>query len=279
MKQIIKKVVILQFLFFLLFYFTLHNKETSDIIINSLILFIKKVFPNLLPSLVLTELLILNNLPYYLNKYFKINSNTYIFIMSLLTGCPSNAIMVKNMLNKGNITLDNAEKILAFTQFNNPIFLYNMLILTFNKTFALKTIILNYLISFILFFFLGRDKKRVKIDYLNDSFSSTLVKATKNSLNTLLLIMGTLIVFNIIPLNNLAFKGLLELTSGLNNLKLINTSLVLKKALANIYISFGGVCILMQIKSILNDTSIKYKYYFKYRLIHLIIYTLLSCFI
>lgn len=199
--------------------------------------------------------------------------------MSLLTGCPSNAIMIKNMLHNGNITLDNAEKILAFTQFNNPIFLYNMLIITFNKDFVLKTIILNYIISFILFFFLGRDKKRIKIDYVNENFASSLVKATKNSLNTLLLIMGTLIVFNIIPLNNLAFKGLLELTNGLNNLKLLNISLVLKKALASIYISFGGLCILMQIKSILNDTSIKYKYYFKYRLLHLIIYTLLSCFI
>lgn len=279
MKQIIKKAIILQFLFFLLVYFTLHNKETSTIIINSLILFITKVFPFLFPSLVLTELLILNSLPYYLNKYLKINSNTYIFIMSLLTGCPSNAIMIKNMLHNGNITLDNAEKILAFTQFNNPIFLYNMLIMTFNKDFVLKTIILNYIISFILFFFLGRDKKRIKIDYVNENFASSLVKATKNSLNTLLLIMGTLIVFNIIPLNNLAFKGLLELTNGLNNLKLLNISLVLKKALASIYISFGGLCILMQIKSILNDTSIKYKYYFKYRLLHLIIYTLLSCFI
>lgn len=279
MKQMIKKAVILQFLFFLLVYFTLNSLETSKLIINSLTLFITKVFPFLFPSLVLTELLILNNLPFYLNKYFKINANTYIFIMSLLTGCPTNAIMIKNMLKDNNITLDSAEKILSFTQFNNPIFLYNMLKLTFAKDFVLKLIILNYLISFILFFFLSKNKKRIKISYINESFPSSLVKATKNSLNTLMLIMGTLVVFNIIPISNLALKGLLEITTALNNLNLLNLTLIFKKALASIYISFGGLCILMQIKSILNDTPIKYKYYFKYRLIHLIIYTLFSCFI
>lgn len=279
MKQIIKNVVILQFLFFLLIYFTINSHEISNLVINSLILFITKVFPFLFPSLVLTELLILNNLPYYLSKYFKINSSTYIFIMSLLTGCPSNAIMIKNMLKNNNISLESAEKILAFTQFNNPIFLYNILIINFPKDFVLKLIVFNYIISFILFFLFGRDKISVKITYVKENFSSTLVKATKNSLNTLLLIMGTLIVFNIIPVGNIAFKGLLELTNGLNNLSIIETTITLKKALTSIYISFGGLCILMQIKSILNDTLIKYKYYFKYRLIHLVIYVLLSCLI
>lgn len=279
MKQIIKNAVILQFLFFLLIYFTLNSHEISTLVINSLTLFITKVFPFLFPSLVLTELLILNNLPYYLSKYFKVNSSTYIFIMSLITGCPSNAIMIKKMLDNNSISLENAEKILSFTQFNNPIFLYNILLSTFSKDYILKIIVLNYLISFVLFFLFGRTKKKVEINYIKESFSSSIVKATKNSLNTLLLIMGTLIIFNIIPIKNLAFKGLLELTNGLNNLSLIKTTLTLKKALASIYISFGGFCILMQIKSILNDTPIKYKYYFKYRLIHLVIYVLLSCFI
>lgn len=279
MKQIIKNVVILQFLFFLLIYFTLNSREVSTLVINSLTLFITKVFPFLFPSLVLTELLILNNLPYYLSKYLKISSSTYIFIMSLLTGCPSNAIMIKKMLENKSISLESAEKILSFTQFNNPIFLYNILLTTFPKDYVLKIIILNYLISFILFILFGKTKNKVEIKYVKESFSSSIVKATKNSLNTLLLIMGTLIIFNIIPVQNLAFKGLLEITNGLNNLKLIDTTITLKKALSSIYISFGGLCILMQIKSILNDTSIKYKYYFKYRIIHLVIYVLLSCII
>ncbi|MGM9834488.1 MAG: hypothetical protein ACI31M_01755 [Bacilli bacterium] len=277
MKYIIKKCLILTLLFLFLFYIITNSTIVSNDIINSLIMYYEKVFPFLFPSIVITNLLIYNNFPYYLAKYFKISSKTYILLMSLLTGCPSNAVMIRKMLNDNNLSLDNAEKVISYTQFNNPIFLYNILNFSLPKDYSLAIIIINYLSSFIILFLLqSKEKKPTNIIKTNYSISQSLTLAINNTIETLILILGTIIFFNIIPLKK-PFKGLLEITNGLNNLPYLLISTNFKAFLAIIYISFGGLCIIMQIKSIMSDTLITYKYYFKYRIIHLLLSMLLFC--
>lgn len=277
MKYIIKKCLILTLLFLFLFYIITNSTIVSNDIINSLIMYYEKVFPFLFPSIVITNLLIYNNFPYYLAKYFKISSKTYILLMSLLTGCPSNAVMIRKMLNDNNLSLDNAEKVISYTQFNNPIFLYNILNFSLPKDYSLAIIIINYLSSFIILFLLqSKEKKPTNIIKTNYSISQSLTLAISNTIETLILILGTIIFFNIIPLKK-PFKGLLEITNGLNDLTYLLIPTNLKAFLAIIYISFGGLCIIMQIKSIMSDTLITYKYYFKYRIIHLLLSMLLFC--
>lgn len=272
MKHINKNLLILGTFLLLLYYIFTNNTFVASNIIDSLLMFATKVFPFLFPSIVLTNLLILNNLPYYLCKYFKINSCNYVFIMSLITGCPSNAIMIKNLLKEDNISVEEAEKVLCYTLFNNPLFLYGILSSTFSKTVVLKIIFINYLANFIIYFLLhNKNNNKYTVKYLNIDLSSSIIESISLAIGTLTMILGTITFFNIIPINNDIFKGLIELTKGLNllnSLHLLNTTKVI---LASIYISFGGLCILIQIKSILKDTPIKYKYYFKYRLIHLLI--------
>ena len=276
MKHINKNIIILPILLILLYYILTHSIMISINIYESLNMFITKVFPFLFPSIVLTNLLILNNFPYYLSKYFKIKAPTYIFIMSLITGCPSNAIMIKNLLNKNDIDIETAEKILCCTLFNNPIFLYNNLLLSFNKYISIKIIIINYIVSFLIFILLNKNNNHIEIKYIQNKFSNTIVTSIQNAINTLLMIMGTIIFFNMFSINSDILKGLIELTKGLNILPNLNIINHFKIFLAALYISFSGLCILLQIKSILADTSIKFKYFFKYRLIHLILVMLLN---
>lgn len=275
MKYIIKKCLVLTVLFLFLFYILVNSSIVANNIINALIMYYEKVFPFLFPSIVITNLLIYNNFPYYLAKFFKINAKTYIFLMSLLTGCPSNAVIIKKLLDDNSLSLEDAEKVICYTQFNNPIFLYNILKLSLPKNYCLSIIIINYLASLIILLLLRSNNiEKAKITKLNYSLSKSLSLAIKSTIDTLILILGTIIFFSIIPCKN-EFKGLLEITSGLNYLHFIISSFNLKALLAIIYISFGGLCIIMQIKSILNDTSLTYKYYFKYRLFHLLISMLL----
>ena len=96
-------------------------------------------------------------------------------------------------------------------------------------------------------------------------------------MDTLLMILGTLIVFNIIvnilPINNLLlkniFNGLLEITTALNGIKYLSINTNFKILLSIIYLSFGGISIHTQIKSILPDTN--YKLFLKNKLLSILI--------
>ena len=91
------------------------------------------------------------------------------------------------------------------------------------------------------------------------------------------MILGTLIFFNIIinliPIKNLLLKniinGFLEITTALSSMKNINIKNNIKVILSIIYLSFGGLSIHTQIKSILPDTN--YKLFLKNRILAIFI--------
>ena len=93
-----------------------------------------------------------------------------------------------------------------------------------------------------------------------------------------ILMLITVIIWG---LDNVLIKnilnGLLEITTGLANLKNINISINFKIILSIIYLSFGGVSIHTQIKSILPDTN--YNLFIKSRLICMLISIILTIFI
>ena len=80
---------------------------------------------------------------------------------------------------------------------------------------------------------------------------------------------------NLIIEKNLFFKtilsSILEITNGLNNLANINLTSKIKEIIGISTISFGGLSIHTQIKAILEETEIKYKCFFKGRIMHTII--------
>ena len=92
-------------------------------------------------------------------------------------------------------------------------------------------------------------------------------------------IMGIIIFFKIIldlvmTKNNVLIsllKGLIEVTSGLNTLTLINTKVIIKEIISYIIISFMGFSIQMQISTILENYNINYKYFYLSRLFLIIL--------
>ena len=67
-NKILKLIIYLTFLLLIYYLFT-HQAEIKINILNSLNLFITRVFPTLFPMFVITDTLISLNLPYHLNKY------------------------------------------------------------------------------------------------------------------------------------------------------------------------------------------------------------------
>ena len=103
-----------------------NNNEVSIIIINSVNLFLNKVFVSLFPMFIINDILICFNLPYYFylvfNNLFKKIFKTsgicaYVFIMSLISGTPSNAYILKSLVENKKLTNEEATHYLYFTYF------------------------------------------------------------------------------------------------------------------------------------------------------------------
>lgn len=289
MKYILKKSITLVLTFVFLILLFKDPSISKESIAKSFSLWTNNLVPSLFPMIIINEILINYNFPSIIcsifykpfNKIFKLSYNgTYLFIMSIFIGTPANAILLKNMLDKKMVQIQEINKLLYVCYFSNPLFLYNMLSLIFsNKKIVLFLLFSHYLANFITLFLIrnkyqSNTDNRIKIESIS---LSKLLPAIKKAFNSLTVVLGVISFYLLISdyfLNTTIFKGLLEITTGLNSL-IINQSSS-KKILAIIIINFGGLSIFTQIKSILEDTNLNFINYFKGRILQIII-SLLLC--
>lgn len=277
-------------------------------------IWINNVFPSLFPFFVLSEILINYGFielvgelfkPIF-EKLFKINGNaSFVFIMSLLSGFPSNAKYTKELFLQNKLNENEASKILMFSHFSNPLFILGTISVTFLKDKKLGLIVMfSHYITNIIIGLLFRnyypskitnEKFSLKKAILsmhnkrinnNKRFGSIITNSLINTINTLLLILGVITTFLIITtiidnnfhlsiLNKTFISGFLEMTQGLKHVSLLNSSNNFKAILICMIISFGGLSVHTQILSIISDTKIKYKPFLLARIIHLVISALI----
>lgn len=272
MKNILKEIFIFTIIFLYFIYIIKYNSYITEQTIYSVNIWLNKILPTLFPTFIIVDIIYNTNLPYYIEKYLHIN---FIYIISILSGSPSNAYI----LNKYN---QNITKILSVTKYTSPIFTYTFLKAIFNHKTAILLISLNILSNVILKLIIKPKNikyKRIK----QETIYTTITNSIKKNINTLITILGTIIFFNTLPIhlikNNL-IKGtilsILEITTSLNNLLTTTLPYNIKILLTIISLSTCGLCIETQIKSIINDTFINYKEYLLYRLLHTIIFLILG---
>jgi sporulation integral membrane protein YlbJ len=232
---------------------------------------------------------------------------SFIFVMSLLSGSPSNAKYTSSLYQKKLLTKQEAEKALAFTYFSNPLFILGTVATSFlkNKNIGL-TILISHILAEIILIFLFYHDQNQKYEKINlkkalnemkqlgyqNSFSSSMIESITDSLKTCTLILGTIVFIYILTSSFSSFmpnniylsstiKGILEVTQGLKAVSLLNIPLIYKATLSTFLLSFGGISIYIQIISILKDTDLNANYYIIIRCLHaafssLICYTILS---
>lgn len=261
-------------------------------IYNTVILWFKNIVPNLLPMFIITSLIIESNLIINIcnifgklfNKIFKCsNYGIFIYFLSLFTGSPSNAKYINDLVNNNLISNTLSDKLLLFTSNYNILLIYSLLILYLNKSISIKIIIIIIISNIIVgLIFRNINYIDLKTNYIKRKINIS--KIIKDTIDTLLMILGTLIFFNIIinllPIKNMLLKnilnGFLEITTGLKGLEYLNISTNIKILLSTVYLSFGGLSIHTQIKSILPDTN--YTLFLKSRLYAVIISVILLTF-
>lgn len=292
----IKKYLSILIIFILIILLFKYNYILKESVIDGVNIWLTKVFPSLFIMFIINDLIIkldiLNGINKFINplfnKLFKTSGNSSnVFLLSIFSGTPSSAFIIKEMLINNKITLEDANKLISFTFFSNPLFLYTILSLTFNKYIVIKIILIHYLSNIII----GLCYKN---KYSNNNLNSyitrgvkeniflILPKSIKKSIDTLLMILGTIVFYMIItnlittilPIDNLIeviLKGILEITQSLNVLSSINNSSIIKEIIAISIISFGGLSIHTQVLSIISDTKIEYKNFFLGRIYHVLI--------
>lgn len=242
--------------------------------IDGVTIWLYKVFPYLFIMIIMQDILINLNL----TSYFK-RTSTYIFIMSILSGSPSSAYIISKLVNNNDISKDYGNVCLIFTFFANPLFLYTILKLIFNNNpTTIKLLIIIYLSNLLLYLFYKKELPNNKLK--GKSKNINLALSIKTSVNTNLMVLGSIVfylvisniiinTFNISYPYSIFVKGFLEMTQGLNSL--IDCNIKLKEIITVGFITFGGLSIHTQVKCILDEYNLSYKYFLKGRILQMII--------
>lgn len=187
----------------------------------------------------------------------------------MLSGLPSNAKYIKELLDNKLIDELEANHILLFSHFANPLYI---LFIGLNKPYLV--ILAHYIPNIIMGLFTrgykkNNDKKDIK-KYPAKSFNKLLSDSITNSFNTLIMVLGLIIIFYTIGnlTNSYILKYILEMSTSINYIMTINLTDKLKAMFICGILSFGGLCVHMQVMSILNNKKIRYAPYLLARLLH-----------
>lgn len=296
-KKIFEATVVITSIF-VLFVVLIKKSLIYESIMYALRMWVNNLIPAMFPFFIISDILINYNITDYIPKkirsffksVFNITDNMLsIFLLSMISGFPSNARNTRNMYDKKMIDLDEANHILMFSHFSNPVFILTTVGLYFFHYEKLGIIILisHYLSNVILGIILRRYFKHDKeIGYGNKqerlSFGNIFLGAIRKSVDTVILICGIVTVFlllstivvdifNLGEYNAMFLRGLFEITIGVEALGKLSVSFTHKAVMASFFLAFGGLSVHMQVMSQITDTDIKYSYFFAGRVIQSVI--------
>ncbi len=283
MNTIIKKLKYIV-LTLILIVFILNIKVVIDSTYDASVLFFKKVFITIFPFIILCDILIYFNYHLFIkrifgkliNKIFNIDSNTsIIFILSVLTSHPSNAVYIKNLLDNKIIDIKTANRILIYTYFPSIAFVTGVIGISLYNSFKVGLLlwIICFINNILIGLYLRKDNsyiERSNSETKDISFFECFKLSILKAINTSFIILGNLIVFTIIinlfvryiPINSTILSilaGFLELTCGVISISLLNIPFNIKFALTSLVLNFSSLSILFQSFSILSDYKINIK--------------------
>lgn len=284
MKKTYQRLTIIIFLLVLLTLYTINSSLIIKSILEYTKLFITRLFPTNFIFFVLSTILIDQGLIELINNKLKLDGSVfYVTIMSILSGIPSGSKYTKDLLEKGIIEEKTANYLLSFTHFPNPMFVLSTVTTLINSKIALKILITLILSNLIIAFIFKPKKKEVykTNSSISNDFSSSLAKAILDAIKVIIIIYGTSVFFYLITViinkyltltvfSHVILNGFFDLTKGLFSTILISNEL-LRSLLIIIFFAFGSLSIHIQIKSIISNTSLKYKKFILGRILQIMI--------
>ncbi|CQR47808.1 Sporulation integral membrane protein YlbJ [Paraliobacillus sp. PM-2] len=287
------------------------------------------VFPSLLPFFVTAELLIGFGVVRFIGVIFEPimrplfnvpGAGSFVWAMGMASGYPSGAKLTARLRQEKQLTKIEAERLVSFTNASNPLFIIAAVSVGFFHDTSLGFLLAivhyssNALVGICMRFYgRGNDtrheqRSKLSIKKAFDELHGTRLRdkrpfgkifgdAIVNSVQTLLMIGGFIIIFSVITTlllqvgiapflsNGLAkilelfhlpselslpiFSGLFEITLGAQLIADTNISSILSQAIAVSFIfAFNGFSVQAQVASILAETDIRFLPYFFARILH-----------
>lgn len=288
---------------------------------NGLILWANSIVPSLFPFFVATELLTHTNLIYnmgkLLNKFMKPFFNirgegSFALIMGIISGYPMGAKISANFRKNNICSKEECERLLSFTNNSGPLFIIGTVGITMfgNSTIGFLLLLTHLLASltvgFLFRFWKYKAKEKTNLqkyesNKINEITLSNLGgiigNSITNSINTILLIGGFVVLFSVIlniiktsnllnilcnfinPIFNLLniptsfssgfISGIIELTNGLNIIcTLPEKKISINIILASFLLGLGGISVLLQVWSVISKTDLSIKPYIIGKILH-----------
>lgn len=289
-------VVVLSVFFVLLFVF---SKDISSSIIFSISIWKDNLLPSLFPFFVMSDLLLaygfVDIISFFLGsimtKWFYLPKDAaFAFFVSLFSGFPSGSKYVNDLLNAKKISIEDANYLIMFTHFANPFFIVTTIgLFLLSNVKAGYIILISHILSNIIVAFIFRKEKVIlnndnnykKAFYLSSPdkpFITILTNSIFKSFKTLVNMLGIIMIFlmittiikKIIPLTGITnglLSGFLEMTQGVKYISSLDISLPIKASILSAIVSFSGLSVHFQVKSIIDGTDIKYSNFLKARVV------------
>lgn len=288
---------------------------------NGLILWANSIVPSLFPFFVATELLTHTNLIYnmgkLLNKFMKPFFNirgegSFALIMGIISGYPMGAKISANFRKNNICSKEECERLLSFTNNSGPLFIIGTVGITMfgNSTIGFLLLFTHLLASltvgFLFRFWKYKAKEKTNLqkyetNKINEITLSNLGgiigNSITNSINTILLIGGFVVLFSVIlniiktsnllnilcnfinPIFNLLniptsfssgfISGIIELTNGLNIICILpEKKISINIILASFLLGLGGISVLLQVWSVISKTDLSIKPYIIGKILH-----------
>ena len=298
MKHKLSNIIIIILTIFILYLIITNKLLVKDSITNSLNIWVTSLLPTLFPFFIISDILINYNITTYIPKFFKkicqklfnITDNMLtILILSIISGFPSNARNTRLMYEQQIISLEEANHILIFSHFANPIFILTTISIFFLNNQKLGPILLtsHYLSNFFLGIIMRPNfnhslTKKISKNNQNHQFGNILITSINKSVDTILTICGIITIFfllstlltnflNLNSYNDTLLKGIFEITIGVESLSYLPIPIIYKTIITSAFLAFGGLSVHLQVKSQLTNTDISYHHFLIGRLIQTIL--------
>ena len=305
MRRKISNIFIIIITLFILYQIIIKKSLVYSSINYALNIWVNNLIPTLFPFFIISDILINYNFTLYIPKFlrnflkylFNITDNMItILVLSIISGFPSNARNTRTLYDNGVIGLEEANHILIFSHFANPLFILTTVAIFFfnDKNIGIVLLISHYLSNFLLGILFRKYFNHNNDNFITDNnsnvFGNIFIGAIKRSIDTILLICGIITIFMILSsvitncfdfnvYNSMIIKGLLEITIGIEAIGKLEISIIYKAVIASCFLAFGGFSVHMQVMSQIANTVIKYRFFFVGRLYQMILSGFITYFI
>ncbi len=256
---------------------------------NGVELMLDSIIPSLFPALVLAD---------YISKVIAQNSEKpkflTLFCLSLISGYPCGALIIKNLLDSEHIDCQSASRLLPGFVNPGPGFLIGVIGFSLFESSLLGLILFFASASASLFCFiiykgscgLKENGKKYNVKKTNPD----IIGSVKSSINALATISGFVILFSFIiefvktfflsfvnSYIGCAVISLIEVTNAVNIIA--SSNLDFKVYFVIFAISVCGFSVIMQIKSIFSGYNIPLKHFFISRVVHFLVFAVSTKFL